>query len=351
MVVLWATEVGRLGTFTRGRRHGDWPLILLKSSSKGTEGTETVGFSTNPARKGASFSFAKAGAKVMSSANNSLSITKVTRSTKSAPIANESGPGNALLNEPGNMSPSTARGNGSAHARPAHTDVAGSGKSGSRHSLVEQAYHDLKGRILSNEYPPAFQATETEIAHRLAMSRTPVHEALLRLQSDGLVELLPRHGVRVLPIYPADLREIYELLCCLESTAAELMANRRLPADAPEFAEMEAANVAMDEALARDDLDTFAEMDDRFHRLLVRYSGNERLMRFVFSISDQQHRARRLTLRLRPKPTQSSAEHRTTLEAIRRGDARAAHELHKAHRVRGMNLILGLIEHYRLGHL
>lgn len=222
---------------------------------------------------------------------------------------------------------------------------------GSRQSLVEQAYRDLKGRILSNEYPPSFQVTETEIAQRFAMSRTPIHEALLRLQSDGLVELMPRHGVRVLPIYPADLREIYELLCCLESTAAELMASRQLPPDAPEFQEMEAANVAIDEALARGDLDDFAEMDDRFHRLLVAYSGNERLMRFVMSISDQQHRARRLTLRLRPPPMQSSAEHRGILEAIRRGDARAAHELHRAHRVRGMNLILGLIEHYRLGHL
>jgi DNA-binding GntR family transcriptional regulator len=225
------------------------------------------------------------------------------------------------------------------------------GRDGARQSLVHKAYGDLKHGILTNRYPPGFQATETEIAEREGMSRTPMHEALLRLQSDGLVELMPRHGVRVLPIYPADLREIYELLCCLEAMAAELLANRQLPPDAPEFREMEAANVAIDDALARGDLDAFAEMDDRFHRLLVTYCGNGRLMRSALSISDQQHRARMLTLRLRPLPTGTSSEHRAILEAIQRGDARAAHELHRAHRVRGMNLIIGLIEHYLLGHL
>jgi DNA-binding GntR family transcriptional regulator len=114
---------------------------------------------------------------------------------------------------------------------------------------------------------------------------------------------------------------------------------------------MAAANTAMDQELAKGNLDGFAEMDDRFHRLLVTYCGNERLKRFVFSISDQQHRARMLTLRLRPYPSGSGAEHRAILEAIRRGDARAAHELHRAHRIRGMKLILGLIAEYRLGHL
>jgi DNA-binding GntR family transcriptional regulator len=220
-----------------------------------------------------------------------------------------------------------------------------------RHSLVEKAYRILKHSILTNQYPPAFQATETELAMRLAMSRTPLREALLRLQSDGLVELLPRHGIRVLPVYAADLREIYELLVCLEGTAAELLANRRLPADAPEFVEMEAANVGIDEALAKNDLDSFAEMDDRFHRLLFTNCGNARLIRIVSSITEQQHRARMLTLRLRPSPLHSSTEHREILDAIRRGDAHAAHELHRAHRIRGMKLILGLIDEYRLGHL
>jgi DNA-binding GntR family transcriptional regulator len=87
-------------------------------------------------------------------------------------------------------------------------------------------------------------------------------------------------------------------------------------------------------------------MDNRFHRLLVTYCGNGRLMRFALSISDQQHRARMLTLRLRPLPTETSSEHRAILGAIQRGNARAAHELHRAHRVRGMNLIIGLIEHF-----
>jgi DNA-binding GntR family transcriptional regulator len=220
-----------------------------------------------------------------------------------------------------------------------------------RLSLVDQAYRELKRRVLSDEYHPGFQATELEIAGQLAMSRTPVREALLKLQNDGLVALTPRHGFRVLPIYPADLRDIYQLLCCLESTAAELLAGRQLASDAPEFLEMEAVNNALEQAVAKDDLDAFARLDDRFHQLLVVNSGNERLARIVMSISDQQRRARYMTLRMRPRPAESSAEHRAVLEAIRRGDGRTASELHRAHRRRTMNLILGLIEHYRLGQL
>src|SRR6266851_1863016 len=68
----------------------------------------------------------------------------------------------------------------------------------SRNSLAEQAYRQLKEGILHNKYPPGFTATEAEIAGQLAMSRTPLREALLRLQNDGLVEVTPRRGLRVL---------------------------------------------------------------------------------------------------------------------------------------------------------
>lgn len=248
-----------------------------------------------------------------------------------------------LLTKPANKKRSPKRASGGA-SRPSR-------KAARRLPLGERAYRELKHRILSNEYHPGFQATELEMADRLAMSRTPVREALLRLQNDGLVMLTPRHGVRVLPVSPTDLREIYELLCCLEPTAAELLARRQLPADADEFLEMELVNNNLDAAVADNDLDAFAAMDDRFHQLIVMHCGNERLMRIVASISDQQRRARILTLRMRPRPIESSIEHRAVLEAMRRGDGRAAYELFKAHRARGMDLILGLIEHYRLNQL
>ena len=96
-----------------------------------------------------------------------------------------------------------------------------------RSPLTEEAYQGIKDEILENRMAPGFQATEPEVAERLGMSRTPVREALIRLQEDGLVEVVPRRGMRVLPVSPDDMREIYEVLCCVETEAAMLLAARR----------------------------------------------------------------------------------------------------------------------------
>jgi len=218
-------------------------------------------------------------------------------------------------------------------------------------SLADQAFHKLKTSILQNEYPPGFQATEPEIASRLNMSRTPMREAMMRLQSEGLIEVTPRRGFRVLPLFADDLREIYEVLISLEPTAAELFARRKLPPDAEVFVELEKTNERMAEALERDDLDTWAAMDGRFHSLIIENCGNSRIARVTWNVWDQSHRARLVTAKLRPRPTHSFKEHRAVLEAIQRGDERAAHEVHRAHRHRGMTVILETIEKHGLGHL
>lgn len=238
----------------------------------------------------------------------------------------------------------------SSGARRVHRGAAAEGPS-PRGSLAEHAYRQLKEGILDNTYPPGFTATEAEIAARLAMSRTPLREALLRLQAEGLIEVTPRHGLHVLPLYPADLREIYELLGCLEATAAEMLAKRRLPADSIEFLDLEDINERMRRALEQGDWHEWAAMDERFHRCLVEQCGNERIRRVVFNVWDQSHRARMLAAPLRPIPTESYKEHRAVLEAAKRGDDRVAYELHRAHRHRGMVEILALLERHQVGHL
>jgi DNA-binding GntR family transcriptional regulator len=221
----------------------------------------------------------------------------------------------------------------------------------SRSSLAERAYRQLKEGILFNKYPPGFTATEAEIAGQLAMSRTPLREALLRLQSEGLIKVTPRRGLRVLPLYPADIREIYELLCCLEAAAAEMLAKRRLPEDSIELRELEEINERMGAALELGDLNTWAAMDELFHRRLVEHCGNGRICRVVFNVWDQSHRARILAAPLRSAPTKSYKEHRAVLEAIKCGYERVAYELHRAHRHRGMTEIVGLLEQHQFGHL
>src|ERR1700692_4786334 len=96
--------------------------------------------------------------------------------------------------------------------------------------FTEYAYRLIKRKILDNEFPPGAQILEQDIAAELNISRTPVREAFVRLKQDGLLEIVPRHGVRISTLSPDDMREIYEVLMSLEPTAVELLA-RRKPSD------------------------------------------------------------------------------------------------------------------------
>ena len=218
-------------------------------------------------------------------------------------------------------------------------------------SLVDGAYDALKEAIRNNVFAPGYQGSEQEIASQLGMSRTPVHEAIIRLQEEGLVRVLPRRGVVVCAISPDDMREIYGVIIALETASSELLAEKPEEERSPIADELDAVNARMRSALAANDLEDWAKADERFHQLLVERSGNGRLARMFHTIMDQSHRARMLTLRLRPKPTSSVREHRAIVDAIRRGDARAARERAKQHRVAARDRLLPLLGQLGMKHL
>jgi DNA-binding GntR family transcriptional regulator len=203
--------------------------------------------------------------------------------------------------------------------------------------------------VLDNALQAGAQLLEQEAAARLGMSRTPVREAMQRLARDGMVEIRPRHGMRVLPISPGDMAEIYDLLYGLESTAAEIVAERGV--DAKGLAALEDAVNAMDAALAREDLRGWAQADERFHLALVDLTGNRRLIDAVATYWDQAHRVRVATLGLRPRPTRSNDDHRALVAAIRARDAKRAREIHSDHRKRSGIMLVELLRRLGLGNL
>jgi DNA-binding GntR family transcriptional regulator len=218
-------------------------------------------------------------------------------------------------------------------------------------SLVGGAYEALKQAIRNNMFPPGYQGSEQEIASQLGMSRTPVHEAIIRLQEEGLVRVLPRRGVVVCAISPQDMREIYEVIIALETASAELLAERREDERGPIVEELSGLNVRMQSALDADDLLAWAKADERFHQRLVETTGNGRLARMFHTIMDQSHRARMLTLRVRPKPTASVRAHQGIVDAIRLGDSQAARECAKKHRAAARDQILPLLGQFGMRHL
>jgi DNA-binding GntR family transcriptional regulator len=210
-----------------------------------------------------------------------------------------------------------------------------------RPSLVEQALHEMRRRILHNEWSANFTALEAEIAVELGMSRTPVREALVQLEAQGLVALRPRHGMQVLPISADDMAEIYQIITALEAQAAELAASRRLSDQ--DLRVLEEPARIMEEALESNDRRAWTSADEDFHRALVGLSGNTRLAAMIASVSDQAHRVRMATMHQRPRPVISTLEHRLLVDALRRGDAQGARELQRIHRRRGGEVMIGIL--------
>lgn len=216
-------------------------------------------------------------------------------------------------------------------------------------SMVDAAYEQIRRRILDNVWPPGHRALEQEVALALGMSRTPVREAMVRLRNEGLVEVVPRHGMRVLPVSPTDMREIYQILTALECTAAELVAAQSR--GEAELAPLVEATAAMDRALQTGDLDAWAQADERFHASLIEMAGNRQLAATVWNYWDRAHRARMFTLKLRPKPVNSTREHTDLVARLRAGDAAGASHVNRAHRERASDELLAIFERYKLAQM
>lgn len=208
-------------------------------------------------------------------------------------------------------------------------------------SQTERAVDIIKEKILANELSAGSNHLESELADLLGMSRTPVREALLMLEAQGLVEIVPRRGVRIVPLSARDMEEIYQILTELEALAAAEVASRRL--DETELSDLREYLEKMEEALEADDRSAWAEADDQFHRQLVALAGNRRLEQIVQTYWDQVHRARLLTLHIRPAPHKSNRDHRALLDAIIRGDAETARRIHREHRIEACKLIVSLL--------
>lgn len=203
--------------------------------------------------------------------------------------------------------------------------------------------------IFSGELSAGTDHLESELAAQLGMSRTPIREASLMLESQGLLEVRPRKGVRILPVSPDDMREIYDVLTELESLAAERAAQQGYaPAELQALAQ---AIADMDQALASEDLNAWADADDRFHSELVRLGKNSRVEMIVDMMRDQVRRARASTLFIRPVPTQSNQDHRAVYQAIRDQAPDQARARHRRHRQQAKNILIQLLEKHRLKNL
>lgn len=209
---------------------------------------------------------------------------------------------------------------------------------------MDSAYQALRSRILSLDIAPGALMLETDLAAMLGMSRTPVREAAVRLTHEGLIAPVPRRGFQIAPITARDVREINQVLACLEVEAVMSVASRSMRPG--EMDALDQAIAAMDAGLETGDTDAWAEADFRFHCLLFDLCSNRHLRQTARLYLDKAHRARLLTLPLRRKPVYSNTNHAAVVEAVRRSDPESAREIHAAHKRRWSGELDRIIEQF-----
>ena len=209
--------------------------------------------------------------------------------------------------------------------------------------LADRAYAELRARILDLRLRPGQIVHELGLAADLGMGREPMHEALMRLQGEGLVERLPRRGFCVTVPTVDSMREIYEIVGALEGQAVRRAARE---GGAMLIAALEASIDAQEAALSADDVDGWGRADRRFHELLRGAAGNRRLRDTIQQFDGQLQQARAATLHLRAKPHRSTDDHREILAAIRSRDEEEAVRVHHAHRRRADAEMLSAIYKY-----
>jgi DNA-binding GntR family transcriptional regulator len=190
------------------------------------------------------------------------------------------------------------------------------------------AYAQLRAAILDGQLRPGERLVEGEIAQKLNISRTPVHEAILRLIGEGLLVQVPGRGLFV-PEYPLErVREILEVRAGLEAYAARLAAPNMTRVHLEELEEIDRL---MEAELGAPTIDRWRELNLQFHGVIHRATANPYLTELIDSIYTANMVYRRTHLQERVDRGQARAGHRAVLDSLRAHDADAAERYMREH--------------------
>ena len=195
-------------------------------------------------------------------------------------------------------------------------------------AAAEIAYWTIRDAIRLGVIRPGERLVEVELAAALDMSRTPVREALRRLEAERLVENVPRRGLVVPTITIDDLIEIYEIRGVLEGLAARRAAQRMGPAEIDALRE---TVERMERALAANDLAALGEASTQFHRLVRSGSRHARLPELISLLFDSHRSVGLHEFSPAERAVAAVQEHRAIYEAIAARDEEAAERLAREH--------------------
>lgn len=203
--------------------------------------------------------------------------------------------------------------------------------------LRELVLEALREAIFNGVLQPRERLMEIQLAEELGVSRTPVREALRKLEQEGFIVMVPRKGAYVADLSLKDIEDVFEIRIALEGLAASLSAERITD---EELEVMQRLLAEKAEAIKSLNMEKLVEVDTQFHETIYNSSRNERLSNIISNLREQIQRYRTTSLAYPGRMQRSLEEHRSIVEAIQARDPILAKQLVQDHIENAENTLL-----------
>lgn len=203
--------------------------------------------------------------------------------------------------------------------------------------LREIVFETLREAIISGVLKPGERLMEVQLAEEMGVSRTPVREAIRKLELENFVVMVPRKGAYVADLSTKDIVDVFEIRAALEALAAGLAAERITDDELEELQQILVQNAKSQS------LEEFIAIDTKFHDVLYRASRNERLVQIISNLREQIQRFRSTTLASPGRMKNTLEEHKRIVDAVSERNVQLAQQLAQEHIDNAENSMLELI--------
>ena len=194
--------------------------------------------------------------------------------------------------------------------------------------LRDVVFNTLRQAILTGELKPGERLMEIHLANRLGVSRTPIREAIRKLELEGLVTMIPRRGAEVAQITEKSMSDVLEVRRAMDALCAELACER---ISDEEIRDLKVACDNFERAVRSKDAKKIAQADVELHDIIVKATGNSRLIQLINNLSEQMYRYRYEYIKDASQHSRLIEEHRIIYESIVRKDKETASRAAKMH--------------------
>lgn len=194
--------------------------------------------------------------------------------------------------------------------------------------LRDVVFNTLRQAILTGELKPGERLMEIHLANKLGVSRTPIREAIRKLELEGLVTMIPRRGAEVAQITEKSMNDVLEVRRAMDALCVELACDRITP---EELEQLREACDGFEAAVKTKDVKKIAQADVALHDIIVQATGNQRLIQLVNNLSEQMYRYRFEYIKDSSQHERLVEEHRIIYQSIVQKDKETASQAAKTH--------------------